>query len=500
MRLDLKGIFTLLLFITAAMLISCSDESVSPVTTGNIAGQILDAATGAGLAGVSITTTPATVAITTDSTGIYRIVNLAEGKYTIAASKTGYLKGIVNVEVSANDTTRAIIQLSRNESSNRAPNVPTQPIPANNATGQSVGLVLRWTASDPDPGDTLNFDVYLYPADQEARLIAGDTNADSVQVDGLSYSTRYYWQVIARDQDGAVTNGTVWSFTTESIPDNPLVFASAAEGTYQIYSATGDTLDSHVIRLTNDPSRNWYPRISPDRQRIAFVSDRQVEPQIFTMKRDGSGLFRVTNVPVAGYNNFGIGFCWSPDGSRLLYANYENLYRIDGDGTNLTKIAAAPAGRNFREVDWTSVGNKIVALAIGSNFYDAEIYLMDSNGANLTLLVDNQAGATTSPSFSPDGKSIIYSHDKSGYQSGAGRQLDAHVYVMNLDSSKAMDVSVDKPAGTNDTEPRFTADGSRIIFSNAPNDGSKPKSVWIMDLDGKNREKLVSDGAMPDWH
>jgi len=481
------------------LLFSCSDDTVSPITTGVIKGQVLDAVNNQKLKESSITTSPATSAILTDDNGNFMFRALDEGKYTISATKSGYKKGIVSVNVIAGDTAQAVLQLDREENTNTVPDKPANPEPAVGASGQPISLLLKWSASDPNPNDTLMFDVYLYPANGQPEVVLADSYIDSVEVSGLLYATTYYWQVVVKDNNGGVTNGDVWRFTTESFPDNPLVFASNRQGTYDIYSADFDTLDYHVVQLNSDQSRDWWPRLNPDRSKIAFISDRTVEPQIYTMNRDGTGILRVTDVPVTGYHNYGIGFGWSPDGTRFLYSHYEKLYRIDANGTNLTQIAIAPAGRNFREVAYSPLGNKIAALAIGSWFYDSEIYLMDADGGNMTLLVDNWPGAIESPSFSPDGNWVVFSHDISGYEVSSGRQLNTHVFLMKTDGSDTVDVSANKPAGTNDTMPRYSPDGTKIIFCNTSNDGSHPQEIWMMDLNGENRTRIISNGTMPDW-
>ena len=47
--------------------------------------------------------------------------------------------------------------------------------------------------------------------------------------------------------------------------------------------------------------------------------------------------------------------------------------------------------------------------------------------------------------------------------------------------------------------PRYSPDGFRIIFVNRVNDDLSPPDIWIADLDGRNRAKLLSNGFLPDW-
>ncbi len=141
----------------------------------------------------------------------------------------------------------------------------------------------------------------------------------------------------------------------------------------------------------------------------------------------------------------------------------------------------------------------MVALTIGSTIYDSEIYLVDPGRGSLTLLVDNLPGVLESPSFSPDGNHILYTHDVSGHEVANGRQLDARIFIKNITSGDSVDVSANKPADANDIQPRFSPDGASIIFSNVPNDGSAPKSIWMMDADGGSRRMVLSEGEMADW-
>ena len=124
---------------------------------------------------------------------------------------------------------------------------------------------------------------------------------------------------------------------------------------------------------------------------------------------------------------------------------------------------------------------------------------MNGNGSNMTLLVDNLPGVVECPSFSIDGSRMIFTHDFSGFASTSGRQLDAHVVSMNIDGSDSVDVSENKPNGTNDLYPRFTPNGAQILFTHTSNVTGSSKEIWIMDLNGQNRTKLIAQGEMADW-
>ena len=80
-----------------------------------------------------------------------------------------------------------------------------------------------------------------------------------------------------------------------------------------------------------------------------------------------------------------------------------------------------------------------------------------------------------------------------------GSQLDAHIFTVDIESGVLEDLSVQKPAGTNDLNPRYSPNGAYIIFENGSNEKGSKKSIWIMDSNGGNREILFEDAIMPDW-
>lgn len=81
-------------------------------TFSSIRGVVLDDTTGAAIAGASVTTTPATEAILTNSSGEFRIDDIPTGDYAIIVRKYGYERRTVNVAVRENRITQATITLS----------------------------------------------------------------------------------------------------------------------------------------------------------------------------------------------------------------------------------------------------------------------------------------------------------------------------------------------------------------------------------------------------
>ena len=99
---------------------------------------------------------------------------------------------------------------------NTLPNTPSAPTPPDGATAVSLHPTLGWSCSDPDPGDTLTFDVYFAAASPPGIKVSTDQPSTSFAPGPLSLNTTYYWKIVARDNHGAEREGPVWSFKTLS--------------------------------------------------------------------------------------------------------------------------------------------------------------------------------------------------------------------------------------------------------------------------------------------
>ena len=82
----------------------------------------------------------------------------------------------------------------------------------------SIIPTLSWSGGDPDSGDTVSYDVYFDTGGATTKVSSGQTPTAYIPVT-LKYATTYYWKIVARDNNGAETEGNVWSFTTK--PNTP---------------------------------------------------------------------------------------------------------------------------------------------------------------------------------------------------------------------------------------------------------------------------------------
>lgn len=89
--------------------------------------------------------------------------------------------------------------------------------------------------------------------------------------------------------------------------------------------------------IAADPALDIYPTWSPDGSRLAFVSEREGNREVYVASSDGTGIVNLTNNPSYDSNPV-----WSPSGQHIAFlSNREGrlaLYVMDADGGNPTKI------------------------------------------------------------------------------------------------------------------------------------------------------------------
>lgn len=496
----------LLAIAIAVTLVGCDEDTIEPLSFGTLTGETLTREGDAPVEGVTLTTTPAGSVVVSDAGGRFRFGELPVGTYSVRAEREGYVPQAVSVSVFVDREASLVLRLVRDTLDAVPPLAPALLAPADGAADLGREVRLAWAPpTGEDAPEAIRYRVLLFgPDDPEAVVLATDLADTTFLVSGLDYGTGYRWQVAADDGRNAPTFGPVRTFRTAPLPDFRLHFARERDGRYDIYA--GDGLGEEV-RLTDDGSSNWRPRVSPRRDAVAFVSNRGVRPQIYLMDRDGGGVRQVTTVPIAGADLLELDFAWSPDGSRLLYPSGRQLIVVNADGTGQRVFAQAPPGFTFAECDWTAQGGGpeaagfVAARLVGQRAYQSRVSLYATDGSPGREVVGDGPGAVGGPRISIAGTRVLYTEDAAGFEDLGGRQLDARVYETDLVTGETVDRSGDdKPAGTNDLDAVYSPDGSRVVFVNANNDGLSGADLYTVTLDEEGeRVLLIEDAVMPEW-
>lgn len=478
-----------------ALVCSCED-TIDEKFNGTISGVVESKVTGKPLEGAVISTNPPSLSVKTDADGKFIIEELEEGDYVVTASKHEYASGSTTVKVNKDKVTNIVIQLEDGDlAANTVKFADTSPLQSQEDVG--VPVTFSWNYTGVSDSSDIAFELNVYTNESEGPIITVEEITDTFYIaENLSYSKKHFWTLIAKKNDEQVGQSDLYNFNTISSSSLPYLFTSVSDA--NIYLSGEKEGSRH--RLTQETISNNFPRANPVTDEVIFSATYNSQNYIYLVYGEEQITKRVSPLPVDGNHNPGAGFCWSPTGDQILFCHYDKLYRINKDGSGLFTVSTAPAGRNYVFVDWSGQAGKLVVQTRGVNIYDSEIYLMDPDGSDLTMIVDNVDGRTENPSFSIDGKMIVYTHDNANINDPYGRMFDSRIYTYTIADAAVTDISgSNKTNGTNDLQPRFSPDGSKLIFVNTSNTGTGQKDIYVMDAGGGSRELYFENAEMPEW-
>ncbi len=161
-----------------------------------------------------------------------------------------------------------------------------------------------------------------------------------------------------------------------------IAFISDRDGNWEIYVMNAD--GTGQTRLTFNSADDVEPAWSPDGSKIAFHSFRDGNGEIYLMNVDGTGLTRLTFI-----SDYDGGPTWSPDGTKIVFHTNrdgnQETYVMNADGTGQANISNNPATDSWPA--WSSDGTKIVFSSLRDG--NEEIYVVNADGTGQTRLTFN---------------------------------------------------------------------------------------------------------------
>ncbi|MCX6138158.1 MAG: BamA/TamA family outer membrane protein [Ignavibacteriales bacterium] len=234
-----------------------------------------------------------------------------------------------------------------------------------------------------------------------------------------------------------------------------------------------------ATRLTNHvKDGNFYntsPTISPQGDKIAFISDRDDYFDVFVM----STIDRKVKKIVDGQRSKNFeelhlltpGITWSPDGKKVALAvksgDLDAIFLVDVGSGDEEKLEFQLDG--IFSVVWSPTGNKLAF--VGNKEERSDVYVYDMETKNLDNLTDD-CFSDADPSWGPDGKTIYFSSDRRNFASHADvppkfkmsrydfSQMD--VYTISLDTRQIKRIT--DYSGSDETSPVLSPDGKKMLY------------------------------------
>jgi Tol biopolymer transport system component len=203
--------------------------------------------------------------------------------------------------------------------------------------------------------------------------------------------------------------------------------AANPEGDTEIFVMNAD--GSNQQQITFNALDEEFPAWSPDGRSLVVARDLdpiadQFDEDLFTMEADGANEQNLTNTP--GVDE--IEPSWSPAGHSIAFVSDrdgdEEIYTMRPDGTGVRQLTVNALGEAFP--DWSPDG-RLIAFHSGPRFefnlYD--VYTMPADGGDRTPLTTH-AGFDGFPVWSPDGRQLAFT---------SGRDDNGEIYTMRADGS-----------------------------------------------------------------
>jgi Tol biopolymer transport system component len=197
--------------------------------------------------------------------------------------------------------------------------------------------------------------------------------------------------------------------------------------------------------------------------RIAFDNFDDV----WTIDADGTDLTRLTHSPAHEFDP-----SWSPDGTEIAFRSERSgepeIWVMKADGTGQRQLAAglSPA--------WSPDGSLIAFSG------RAGLSLIRPDGTGLRVLPQTEGGEY--PSWSPDGSRIAFNSNLTG---------DHVMYIAEADGSKVVDLS---RAGEG-WQVAWSPDGRSILFTSHRDHPDNYTDVYVMRSDGSDPRRLTHNSA-----
>jgi len=247
----------------------------------------------------------------------------------------------------------------------------------------------------------------------------------------------------------------------------------------QVFLCNAD--GSSTIQLTKGDKNSANPKWSPDGKWIAFTSSRDGKNNLYVLPVGGGEAEKVTDVK-SGVGNFDWSYDWSPNGNMIAFV------MIDAVADKEEKSKKSKNDWYFMDEEVKQ--NRLFVLWLNKK---------DTAGKRIQKQITKENYNINAFDWSPDGKTIAYSHGRSPEQND---NVYSDISLIDIESGNTKPIAA---TGAGETNPLFSPDGKLIAYYSTedPVDWSGPRHAKIYSVaDGKSwKLKATPDenGAIVGW-
>lgn len=254
----------------------------------------------------------------------------------------------------------------------------------------------------------------------------------------------------------------------------------------QIYSVNPDGSGLQQLTHLQNGAAAFMPRWSAGGGRIAYVSNRSGNDELWTMRADGSGKRQVTDEP--GIGNYWP--TWTP-GGRIVFSRCDftafgtcTISAVWRDGSHMQTIVG---GHWHHGAPSVSPDGTWIVFGSDKGGYDSRLWLVHPDGSDLHVLGDLAVLTPDRPDWAPDGSMLTFTGDRH----------HGKVFVISPDGTGLVNLT---PVDTGRIFGSFAPDGTAMVATDlAECDCSR--SLVVTDTDGFATATISSEPwvTFSDW-
>lgn len=305
-----------------------------------------------------------------------------------------------------------------------------------------------------------SYNYFPYRYGQAFLAFLGATYGDTVLMPMFIETAKYGYEMGIRRVFGydTQTMSTLWRTTMES------AFKALNKDT------TSRPIGQALITQKNAGRMNVAPVISPDGRFVAFMSEKDLFGIDLFLADGQSGEIirklgsRTTNKDIDEFSYLESAGDFSADSRYFAFsvfsAGKNKLMVIDVQTGKTVALHAMGDIVEFTNITFAPDGEHVAFSGLKDGHSD--IYVYNLKTKELRQLT-NDKYSDFQPSFSPDGKTIVFSSDRMSLES-ASRSVDIPMGMALVDVASGEVSTIDIFPGANNLNPHFSGDGTYIYF------------------------------------
>ncbi len=249
------------------------------------------------------------------------------------------------------------------------------------------------------------------------------------------------------------------------------LWKNAIEAAYQplLKDTIQKPVGKRVIDNKNSGELNIAPAISPDGKYLAFLSEKDLFTVDLYLADAHTGKVlrkltsKISNTHIDEFNFIESAGAWSPDSKRFAFSVFSHgrnrMLIVDIPNGSVTADISMEKAEQFSNLSWSPNGNDVVFQGMSDGQGDLYMYSFDTKKVRQ---LTNDKYSDYQPSFSRDGKKIIFTSDRTTYDQSLSQDITFNLAELDLATGKIANINVFN--GANNLDPQYSSDGKQIYF------------------------------------